>query len=151
MPWGVATVAVGLRGLWQLRRAIALVLSKGGLFARSLPRARSPIWELFQISGPISSPESAHPTLIPRTQRGSNILKQSSHGWLAKLWSLFGSYLGDPKGDHNFDNRPHTAIVTVGGRSKSRRGSSQAAEHADCRSEHYTILYYATLYYTILD
>ena len=36
------------------------------------------------------------------------------HGWLSKLWSLFGYpkdkvpyYNRDPKRDHNFDNHPH--------------------------------------------
>ena len=42
---------------------------------------------------------------------------QCSHGWLSKLWSLFGSllfygtyYFGYPKRGHNFDNDPHEPI-----------------------------------------
>ena len=37
------------------------------------------------------------------------------HGWLSKLWSLFGHpksevpyYNRDPEADHNFDNHLHT-------------------------------------------
>ena len=45
---------------------------------------------------------------------GTQRVQDLSHGWLSKLWSLFGSllqygayYLGYPKRGHNFDNYPH--------------------------------------------
>ena len=50
----------------------------------------------------------------------------SVHGWMSKLWSLFGYpkyyvpyYNRDPKRDHNLDNRPDTFGVQNGRPSKN--------------------------------
>ena len=44
-------------------------------------------------------------------------LRWGAHEWFSKCWSLFGSviecgtwYLGDPKGDRNFDSHPHGLV-----------------------------------------